>query len=130
MGERERGERGGGETQRLGCKPKITATKDKFPPCPKLMETKETTVKRVCVCVCAEAAAAAADYPCYSAVPPSQAGRCRSRRGSGRVLHSEDGTLSGRTRRQPSPPHTGTDPRSKRRGCHMARGTTLSERLG
>lgn len=46
-GERERG----GDTQRLGCKPKITATKDKFPPCPKLMETKETTVKRVCVCV-------------------------------------------------------------------------------
>lgn len=54
MGEREREGRGeGGGTQRLGCKPKITATKDKFPPCPKLMETKETTVKRVCVCVCA-----------------------------------------------------------------------------
>lgn len=51
MGEREREGRGeGGDTQRLGCKPKITATKDKFPPCPKLMETKKTTAKRVCVC--------------------------------------------------------------------------------
>lgn len=67
-------------------------------------------------------------HQCYSALPPSQAGRCRSRRGTGRVLRSEDGTLSGHTQRQSNPPRTGTGPLSKHHGCHMAPGTALPNR--
>lgn len=69
-------------------------------------------------------------HQCYSALPPSQAGRCRSRHGTGRVLRSEDGTLSGRTQRQSNPPHTGTGPLSKHHGCHMALGTALQKQVG
>lgn len=63
-----------------------------------------------------------------SVPPPSQADRCRSRRGTGHVPRSVDGMLSGRTRRQSSPPHTDTGPLSKHHGCHMAPGTALSDR--
>ena len=69
-----------------------------------------------------------AAHQCYSALPPSQADRCRSHRGTGRVLRSEDGTLSGRTQRQSNLPHTGTGPPSRHRGCHMAPGTALPDR--
>lgn len=77
--------------------------------------------------VCTHTGAHTAHRYC-SVPPPSQADRCRSRRGTGHVPHSVDGMLSGRTRRQSSPPHTDTGPLSKHHGCHMAPGTALSDR--
>ena len=67
-------------------------------------------------------------HQCCNAPPPSQADRCRSRRGTGHVPRSVDGMLSGRTRRQSNPPHTDTGPLSRHHGCHMAPSKALSDR--